>query len=231
MKKSDKHLLMHDQVLGETLKKSGYDEHDIEEFKKAWEHTKTLIPRGFDKLNSSDDCFFCKGTIKEKATSFAEISLAHEEPKTLKRGLFGLGKKNVVSRIGSLIPAYVAICTRCKRTLRLVELQKWFGLAIGGLIGFGIIAYLSNSSLGDNISQVVPYAVFVGSLILGYLAGKLSAVLYIKRKSKDVHLSVFDVEILKEMKEKGWFILQDDKEGTSLNFSKTPGKFGKIFED
>ena len=230
MSKDNKTLLTHDQVLEETLKKARYQDADVEENRKAWETTKTLIPKEFDKLNSSEKCYFCIHEPKGETAAYANVILAHEEPLSLKRGLLGLGKKNVRSRIGSLIPAYIATCKRCKRVLRMIELIKWIVTVGISLITFAVLSLLIGNGIIEESRLIMPYAIALAGVILGYVLGKISSTVYSKEKSKEVHLNVFDLEILKEMKKGGWFLLQDDKASTSLNFAKSQGDFGRIFE-
>ena len=113
----------------------------------------------------------------------------------------------------------------------MVELVKWLVTLILTGVSFIVLGFLNSIGILEKTSQLVPYVVVLGSAILGYILGKVVSAAYSKAKSETVHLNVFDLDILKEMKEKGWFLLQDDKGSTSVNFDRTPGNFGRVFEE
>ena len=215
-------------VLTEKLKKIGYGDQEIKEAIAAWAITKTLIPKAYDEVSVSNTCYFCKGE-PEETTAYANIMLAHEEPITYKKTLFSLGKKNLRAQIGSLLPMSIPVCSRCRRVFKLITAIKWLTAAACTAAGYGIWVLIDKLGfLGDKASPIF-YLVIVLAAGFGYFLGKVVSVAYAKRQSERVHLDIFEIDILADMKEKGWFLLQDNSTSSALVFKKTLEDFGKVF--
>ena len=179
----------------------------------------SLLPDDFDEL-SGEKCQFCRKNPKKRA-GYAVTDLGHAEPKTMKGMFFGIGKK-VRRRIGSMVPLNISICKDCRRTFRLTEGIRWISIILLTAIAIVIVSLPSFSSRFDASASVVPYAVVAGGLLLGYIIGKLATAQYIKAKSRQTYLNIFEIPICAKMQEDGWFLVQDNPGVTRFIFSKKP---------
>ncbi len=215
-------------VLTANLKKVGYSDHEIKEAVAAWAVTKSMIPKTFDAVSESESCYFCVSD-PEKTVAYAHIMLAHEEPITYKKTILSFGKKNLRSQIGSLLPMSIPVCKRCKRVFKMVALIKWVTTAAITAAGYGIWVLLDKLGLiGSNVTLAF-YLVIVLAAGLGYFVGKVVSASYAKRQSAHVHLDLFEIDILADMKKRGWFLLQDNSTSSAMVFKKSPENFGRVF--
>lgn len=175
----------------------------------------SYLPDDFDILQG-DECQFCKGKKKPRA-AYAVIDLAHSEPEHSRGMFFGLGKK-VRQRIGSLLPVNISVCKDCRRTLRMVDNIKWLSIVafIGIAIGVLFIPGVSQQN------SPLPYAIVILGGVAGYIIGKLLSAAYMKAKSGKVHFNVFNIPVCADMKELGWFTVQDEGPATRFIFTKKP---------
>lgn len=176
--------------------------------------TLSLLPESFDSLQG-DECRFCKEEPHKRA-GFATVDLAHKDPEHKRGMFFGMGKK-VRQRIGSLMPVSIAICSGCRRNFRVAESLKWLTMVALGGIGLGI-CYIP----AVNANPILPYAVILAGILIGYIAGKIFSAVYVNKKSAKTRFNVFDVPVCAEMKDNGWFTIQDEGPVTRFIFSKKP---------
>jgi len=198
-----------------TLKKSD----EPKEMLKNFEVTLSLLPSGFDELQS-DECAFCKGKKNPRA-GYAIVDLAHSEPASMKGMFFGFGKK-VRQRIGSMMPVSISICKQCRTAFRLVETFKWLGIVVLGGISIGLLVIPSIGEAVSGISQALPIGVVLVAAAAGYFLGKLAAAVYMKAQSQRMAFNVFDIPTAAELKRLGWFTIQDDGDVTRLLFANKP---------
>lgn len=182
-----------------------------------FEVTLSLLPGDFDDLQG-DKCCFCKGE-KRQRVGYALIDLAHSEPESKKGAFFGLGKK-VKQRIGSLMPLSVSICKECKRGFKLAESIKWLSIVAFVAIAIGIMMIPSVSDATINVNPALPYGIVLLGFLIGYTVGKIVSDRYIKAKSEKIRFNVFEIPVCTEMKNNGWFTMQDDGPVTRLIYSK-----------
>ena len=198
-----------------TLKKSD----EAIEMLNNFQVTLELLPSDFDELQS-EDCCFCKGKKNPRA-GYAIVDLAHSEPVHMKGMFFGFGKK-VRQRIGSMMPVSISICKRCRTSLRLTEAFKWLGIVALGGIATGLMVVPAIGEAVSNVSQALPIGIVLVAAAAGYFLGKLLSSLYIKANSQRMAFNVFDIPTVAEMKDRGWFTIQDDGEVTRMLFSHKP---------
>ncbi len=179
--------------------------------------TISLLPKNFDDLQK-DECQFCKAE-KNKSVGYAIIDMANSEPGSKKSTLFGFGKK-AKQRIGSLLPLSISICKECKRSFRLVETIKVLSIVVFAAIAILLIIIPSIAKEIDNISSVLPYGVLLIGGVAGLIVGKVTSVMYMKSKSDRMRFNVYDLPVCRQMKELGWFTLQDNGIVTKFIFSK-----------
>ncbi len=180
--------------------------------------TLSLLPEGFDDLQG-EQCAFCKGEQKNPRDGYAVIDLAHAEPE-YKRGMFfGFGKK-VRQRIGSLMPVSISVCRRCRTSFRIVETMKWLSILVFVGIPIALMCIPSIGKAIKGVSPALPFGIVLAAAAVGYYLGKVFSGLYVKANSKRMAFNIFDIPAGAEMKEKGWFPLQDDGDVTHILFSK-----------
>ena len=177
----------------------------------------SLLPDSFDDL-LAEQCCFCTGE-KNKRAGYANIELGHSEPEHKKGMFFGFGKK-VRQRIGSLMPLSISICRECRRSFRMVEAIKWLSIIV--FVGIAILLIMI-PPLGTAISDAspaLPYGVLIAGGLIGYIIGKVASDRFIQAKSRKMVFNVFDIPVCADMKQRGWFALQDDSLVSRFIFSK-----------
>lgn len=192
-------------------------EEDAAKILEDFEVTLSLLPDTFDDLQE-DQCQFCKNK-KNKRAGYAIIDLANSEPEHKKGMFFGMGKK-VKQKIGSLMPVSISICKECRRGLRIAESIKWFSIIVFALIAIALIILPSVGEAIESISPALPYGLLLVGVVIGYFTGKILSVRYMKAKSETMRFNVYDIPVCSEMKEKGWFTMQDDGALSRFIFSK-----------
>ncbi len=176
--------------------------------------TISLLPESFDSLQS-EECRFCKGEPR-KREGYANIDIAHSEPESKRGMFFGIGKK-VRQRIGSLLPLSISICGECRRTLRMAEAIKWMSILLLGAAALGICFIPA-----VNENPIMPYVVVLVGILIGYVAGKIISSAYVNKKSAVTRFNVFDIPVCKEMRDGGWFTVQDEGAVSRFIFTKKP---------
>lgn len=192
---------------------------EVDQMAKNFEVTLSLLPADFDALQG-DTCCFCKDE-KNLRDGYAIVDLAHSEPEYKKGMFFGIGKK-VRQRIGSMMPVSVAICAKCRASLRLIEAIKWVSILVLSLVALGLLIVPSIGDAVSAVSPALPIGVVLAAAVVGYFLGKVLTASYMKAQSKRMWFNVFDTKVGAEMKRLGWFTIQDDGEVTRVLFSKKP---------
>lgn len=183
-----------------------------EQAKDNFEVTMSLLPPDFDELQG-EECQFCIGE-KGKRSVFANIDFANSEPKSETGMFFGLGKK-VRRRVGSYLLTSISICQRCRRVMFLAGMFKW----ILSILAF-VIAAVVLSTVSTGLGDLVSLCIILASVGLGYLLGTVISNAYIKSKKEKVRFDVFQIPVCDEMRDRGWFLMQ---ENPKFIFSKKPG--------
>lgn len=190
------------------------DDSDAQKALFDFEITLSLLPDGFDTLQS-EECCFCVNEPGRRA-GYAAIDLAHKEPEHKRGMFFGMGKK-VRQRIGSLLPVSISICARCRGNFRMAESLKWLMILV-----FGGIAVALCFLPAINLSPALPYGVVLLGILIGYVAGKIASSVYVNKKSAQTRFNVYDIPVCAKMRENGWFTVQDEGSVTRFLFSRKP---------
>jgi len=186
---------------------------------KGFEVMLSLLPDDFDSI-SGEKCALCKKDPKPRA-GYALIDLGHKDPESKKGMFFGIGKK-VRRRIGSLIPMNISVCKDCRRSLRLYEAIKWLSILAFAALGI-VIVTLPGTSIGfDSASSVLPYVIVIAGGAVGYFGGKLFAKLFINAQRSKMYVNIFETPVGAQMKERGWFLVQEGAEITRYIFARKP---------
>ncbi len=199
---------------GDCYLKEIKDESDRKKILEDFEVTLSLLPDDFDSLQG-DECSFCTGEPGRRSC-YATVDLAHKEPEHKRGMFFGMGKK-VRQRIGSLLPISISICSDCRRNLRMAEAFKWLMVLLFGGIGLGVCFIPA-----VNANPILPYAVILAGILVGYVVGKIFSGIYVDKKSAKTRFNVFDIPVCAEMRDNGWFTVQDEGPVTRFIFSKKP---------
>lgn len=203
-----------DKDCGDCYLREIKDESDKKKVLEDFEVTLSLLPDDFDSLQG-DECSFCTGK-PGKRSCYATVDLGHNEPEHKRGMFFGMGKR-VRQKIGSLLPISISICGDCRRNLRMAETLKWLMILLFSGIALGICFIPA-----VNANQIVPYAVILAGILVGYIAGKIFSSIYIEKKSAKTRFNVFDIPVCTEMRDNGWFTVQDEGTVTRFIFSKKP---------
>lgn len=184
-----------------------------------WEVTQSLLPDNIDELHLSETCHFCMHDPLPKS-HYATVDFAHEEPESTKSLFFGFGKK-VRTKIGSLLPLSIACCGRCRKAFFMVDFIKFAIPAVVLLIGVLLMLIPPVTKAINGIHELAGTAFIVVMFLIGLLAGKQYSSYFMRRKTKDVRLNVFEIPVVAKMKDIGWFVLQDQEgEVTKMIFTK-----------
>ena len=182
-----------------------------------FETTLSLLPEDFDGLQGPE-CQFCKGE-KGKAAGYMMADFAHSEPKSEVGMFFGFGKK-VRRRVGSFVIASISVCRSCRKNMLVADLLKWILPVVVFAIAMAAVSVPAVASIGS-----LPVILIVALSILGgYLAGRLVSKAYKNAKNKKTRFDVFEIPVCAKMRERGWFLLQDNP---NFLFTKRP-QTGKI---
>lgn len=185
---------------------------------KNFEVMLSLLPDNFDDI-SGEKCQLCRQNPRPKA-GYALIDLGHKDPESKRGMFFGLGKK-IRRRIGSLVPMNISVCKECRSALRWYEAIKWLSIAFFAGVGIAIVA-IPDVGL-DGTASLLSYIIVIAGGILGFIAGKFFAKQFIKAKAKWMYTNIFEIPICADMKERGWFLVQENSgEVTRYIFSKKP---------
>jgi hypothetical protein len=196
---------------------------------KRWEITQSLLPDNVDDLHQSENCHFCAQDPQPRAY-YGSVDLANPEPASMKGMFFGFGKK-VRTQIGSLLPISISCCRRCRRAFLMTDVVRYLTpfvfLVVAILLSLIPPFYALLNSLGAYVSTIFVVAMF----LIGIGVGKLFFISYVTKKGKAVRFNIFDIPILEKMKDKGWFVMENDSIVTKVMFSKNkfgPGKLKSI---
>jgi len=169
----------------------------------------SLLPEGgIAHLFLSEDCRFCKGETPGKRACYAMVDMAHREPVRKKRSAIGVKVKSIT---GSLVPVQIACCAACRKRLRMLE---YLPIAIPLLTAVLLLTLVNIGPISDRLRDIavsLPAILFVGGVTLSCLLGKYAAACLEKEYKAQMHIDPLELPTLREMREKGWFPLQQEK--------------------
>ena len=177
----------------------------------------TLLPAGgVARLFEEKDCQFCKTPVKGKRRGYAILDMAHPEPRRVQKWLFG----KRTSRIGTMIPLQMGICSKCRARFMLLEyLPMIIPVAVGIIALFVFTADAVKGPLVD-LSMFAPFGGWIVSVLVAAIIGKFVADGLQRAWSKDMVTDVMTHPVIAEMVEKGWTPITA-KSRTKLLFSKS----------
>lgn len=190
------------------------DDSEAKKVLSDFEVTLSLLPDNYDSLQA-DTCSFCRENPKPR-TGFATTDLAHSEPEHKRGMFFGMGKR-VRQKIGSLLPISISICGDCRRAFRTAETLKWAMMLVFGGIALGLCFIPA-----INANPVLPYVAILAGILVGYVTGKIASAAYVEKMSSRTRFNVFDLPVCAQMKEDGWFPVQDEGPVTRFLFTRKP---------
>lgn len=184
-----------------------------------WDETIELIPPDIEELASSKTCWFCEEKPPEKADGYAVLEMANPEPYSEKPMFFGIGKK-VRTPVGSLLTLNVAVCGRCRRAFRMVDiiqvvcLLAFLGAAVAMLVVPAIAQPMAD------VFVLLPVIFLVLMVGAGYGLGRSLSTAYMKRKSKEVNFNVGSIPIIRQMLHRDWYFFQTNHGIPRMNFTR-----------
>ncbi len=197
----------------------------METLKQDLDNLAALLPEeGISDLFLSETCLFCRSEEPGKTACYALTDIGHPEPKRrIARGVFRIKKE---ARAGSVLPIQIACCDSCRKRFALLQnvsiMFTAFSLA-------GALLLMSIRPLREALGAVLPLLPAIVFLVIalgGYIAGKIIRSVLLTRYGKKMHLSIFRIEQLRQLKKRGWFELYEEKGMSRIVFSKTRAKSG-----
>lgn len=202
---------------------NGSSAEEMERIKSEIAFMRGLLPEnGIDKLFTGDKCLFCKDEPNDK-TCYALLDIGNKEPahrEKLKQALSGTKDS------GSIIPLQISCCDECKKRLsRLGLVRAVFATAVIG----ATLILMSLRAVHEPLMAVftaLPLVIFLISIAVGFVGGSMLQSHYKKEYERKTQLHVMELEEMKGLKERGWFVLYKDEPATKLVFSEERLKQG-----
>ena len=192
-------------------------EEEAAEIRKDLDTMMDLIPEeGLAPLFCSDTCLLCKDQPR-KTSCYAVTDIGHPEPERIKRNFLGLKTRCTV---GSMVPVQIACCSRCRRNFRLLEFAPIAVMLTVPIVVLLLLAIRGIHRPLAQISQLLPAGVFVLSVGLGWLLGRMVRSNIRKRKGAQTEFDVWQLPLMKRLRAIGWTSITEDKQGTRLVFSE-----------
>lgn len=178
----------------------------------------SLLPEGgIHPLFDTDECRLCKKPHPNKRAYYGLMDLGHVEPKRTKRSIIGL---KIKSAVGSLLPVQISVCNACrKRILTLEYLPILLPLFVGILTLVALMLPGVSDAL-ERIAMLVPFALFLVLVVVSAIVGRVLSNVLEKRYAKQTELDPFNLPILRQMKETGWFPINVNGKRLRLVFVK-----------
>lgn len=176
----------------------------------------SLLPEeGVARLFESSTCTLCKKEPKGKRSTFAIIDFGHNEPEDLQ-----IKKMFQKNKVGFMLPLQFACCSACRRRILLLEYLPVLGV-IAGLIP--LIPAFINPHWMEKLrvaASWLPLVLAVAAVGIGFLAGKLLQRSLKKHYSGFMYWNLMEHPVSKELIEKGWFPLFEEKRTVTPIFTK-----------
>lgn len=184
----------------------------------------SLLPEGgIHPLFDTDECRLCKKPHPNKRAYYGLMDLGHVEPKRTKRSIIGL---KIKSAVGSLVPVQVSVCNACrKRILTLEYLPILLPLFVGILTLIALMLPGVSDAL-ERVAMLLPFALFAALVVIAAIAGRVLSNVLEKRYTKQTELDPFNLPILAQMKETGWFPINVNGKRLRLVFVKKRMQMG-----
>jgi len=198
---------------------------EMEALKHDLDNLAALLPEeGIADLFLSEQCLFCRSEEPGKTACYALTDIGHPEPKRkIARGVFRIKRE---ARAGSILPIQIACCESCRKRFSLLQNVSMMFTAFSMA---GALLLMSIRPLREALAEVLPALpaiVFLAIAVGGYAAGKILRARLLVRCGKEMHLSIFRIEQLRQLKKRGWFELYEEEDISRLVFSKTRAKSG-----
>lgn len=188
----------------------------------------SLLPGGNVKpLYESPVCLLCEKDPLPR-DGYAVTDMGHPDPPGKKSSAIGI---RVKTKVGSMVPIQIACCPRCKKNYRIASYLSLVVTIVTIVLAIGILAIPGVNRALLNANEALPLILFVISIPLGFLLGRLFSNAFIKKKSAETKFNIAEIPFVARMEAMGWFPLYDSKSEVSrLVFSKERIK-GDWFND
>ena len=176
-----------------------------------------LLPKdGIAKLFLSSDCQLCKEKPAGDRRGYAIMYMGHPEPKRVQRKWFR--KRNA---FGTIIPIQFSVCPKCKSTLLWINYLPMGMTILFGLITLAVLAVRNVNESLAGIAEWIPFLVWGAAILLGYLVGRIAAVLMRRKADDRMYVNICEHPVIREMIAKGWVPVGDKEDKPDLIFSKS----------
>lgn len=177
----------------------------------------SLLPEGgIEQLYVSHTCQLCLGEAKGEREGYLLLDMAHPGPKHLQRKM----DKKELPAAGTVIPLQFAVCPHCrKRMIALDYMPIIMPLLFAGLALIAVNVRPIHDPLVRTAGWL-PLLVWLVSLALGILAGRLVTAAIRKSAENDMIVNILRHPVVHEMLKKGWVPVEREN-GTLLAFSKS----------
>ena len=177
----------------------------------------SLLPKGgIARLFQSEECQLCKEKPARDRKGYAIMYLGHPDPKRVQRKWF---RKR--QAFGTIVPVQLSVCSKCRSTMLWIDYLPVSMLVLCGLVTLILMTVRSiRDSLAD-IAQWIPFVVWIAAVVLGYLIGKIIAVLIRRKADERMYVNICEHPVIREMMAKGWVPLGKGESKPDLLFSKS----------
>ncbi len=230
VEKFSKKCTVKDQEICEFLGSDGCEsctlfKNNVRKYEKAktneiWQVTKQNLPSNIDVFHDSKTCLFCKERPGQEGVAYAMIDIAHPEPHTEQGHAFGLGVKMRMP-VGSLLQLPVTICKECRRRFNIVENLKYIAVSLAFVLSILVMILIQDTEYMQYSPEYIPIVSILLIMALAYWLSGVYARRLIKKYSAKQYFRLFEIPEAGELNEKGWFILEDDKDKSRMYFSRS----------
>lgn len=180
----------------------------------------SLLPEGgLATLFESETCCLCKGEDKNPRDCYGILDMGHREPKReVRSGFLRLKKKDPV---GFIAPLQFAVCKKCRQRLLFLEYLPLLAPVVLTVIAIALVANEPVLEQMKAASAYLPLITVAAALLVGYVGGKLATGALTKSYAKKMFVDPAKHPFVKQMQDRGWFLLADMKQ-PRLVFTKKP---------
>lgn len=180
---------------------------------------KSLLPDGtVAPLFESETCLFCKGDHPHPKECYGIVDMGHAEPESNKTSAIGI---KVKAQVGSLVSVQIACCNSCRKNYMISSMIGMITAIIVVAAGLLVLSIPSISTSLLYVNEALPLILFLISLPLAYLLGKLFSTMFVKSKRSQTQFNVMKIPFMKRMEDFGWFpINRINNKRVNVIFSK-----------
>lgn len=181
-----------------------------------------LPPQGVEPFFKSRECLLCKGEHKHPASCYARLMLGHINKNAGSRG----SRRGYNRRTGMIIPLQIASCEHCRGNL---TSGRYLPICIGLLVASLALALVSTESVRlflESYAKIMPLLVFLIITCIGAIIATLVSKAIIAHADRESIRNPEQVPGVRELLDRGWFIIKNDRQDEPFVFSKKRMQYG-----